>query len=143
MVLIINELVLMYHNSRRNLCRQKKRDLTRGENHGDIGLAMVGISPMLRAEQGESLKRKSLVNRKSGTSDRALPLDGIHARSGQGNRGVSRDIVDKYLSEGKIPGFGLGNGWRLPATAIARHRKQQSRFGENQMRANLQAGRQG
>ncbi|OFV98976.1 MAG: hypothetical protein A3F68_13345 [Acidobacteria bacterium RIFCSPLOWO2_12_FULL_54_10] len=104
---------------------------------------MVGISPMLRAEQGESLKRKSLVNRKSGTSDRALPLDGSHARSGQGNRGVSRDIVDKYLSEGKIPGFGLGNGWRLPATAIARHRKQQSRFGENQMRANLQAGRQG
>ncbi|MSO21281.1 MAG: DNA-binding protein [Acidobacteria bacterium] len=40
--------------------------------------------------------------------------------------GVSADSLYKYLSEGKLPAFKLGNRWRLKKTALDRWMEKQS-----------------
>lgn len=134
----------MHINPSMVLWELEKRDLTQWKNLGDIGVEMITTGPKPLTEQGEGLKRVSLVNPKNGVSDRELPVGGVHARKGIASMPVCvQDVVDKYLSEGQITGFGLGGGWGLPITGITRHRKPQSRYSENQMRANLHSGRKG
>jgi excisionase family DNA binding protein len=41
--------------------------------------------------------------------------------------GVSPDTLYKYLSEGKLPAFKLGNRWRLKKSTLDRWMEQQSR----------------
>ena len=41
--------------------------------------------------------------------------------------GVSPDTLYKYLSEGKLPAFKLGNRWRLKKSTLDRWMERQSR----------------
>jgi len=52
--------------------------------------------------------------------------------------GVSPDTLYKYLSEGKVPAFKLGNRWRLKKTTLDRwmERQSQTRDGKTARRAN-------
>lgn len=45
--------------------------------------------------------------------------------------GVSPDTLYKYLSEGKVPAFKLGNRWRLKKTTLDRWMERQSQTKEN------------
>ena len=47
--------------------------------------------------------------------------------------GVSPDTLYKYLSEGKIPAFKLGNRWRLKKTMLDRWMERQSQSREQKM----------
>jgi excisionase family DNA binding protein len=51
--------------------------------------------------------------------------------------GVSPDTLYKYLSEGKVPAFKLGNRWRLKKTTLDRwmERQSQTRDGRTARRA--------
>ena len=44
--------------------------------------------------------------------------------------GVSPDTLYKYLSEGKVPAFKLGNRWRLKKTTLDRWMERQSQVRE-------------
>ena len=44
--------------------------------------------------------------------------------------GVSPDTLYKYLSEGKVPAFKLGNRWRLKKTTLDRWMERQSQMRE-------------
>ena len=45
--------------------------------------------------------------------------------------GVTPDTLYKYLSEGRIPAFKLGNRWRLKKTTLDRWMERQSHSGEH------------
>jgi excisionase family DNA binding protein len=51
--------------------------------------------------------------------------------------GVSSDTLYKYLSEGRVPAFKLGNRWRLKKTTLDRwmERQSQTREGRSSRRA--------
>jgi excisionase family DNA binding protein len=44
--------------------------------------------------------------------------------------GVSPDTLYKYLSEGRVPAFKLGNRWRLKKTTLDRWMERQSQVRE-------------
>ena len=44
--------------------------------------------------------------------------------------GVSPDTLYKYLSEGRVPAFKLGNRWRLKKTTLDRWMERQSQLRE-------------
>lgn len=52
--------------------------------------------------------------------------------------GVSPDTLYKYLSEGRIPAFKLGNRWRLKKTTLDRWMERQSQTRDS--RAGRRAG---
>ena len=45
--------------------------------------------------------------------------------------GVSPDTLYKYLSEGRVPAFKLGNRWRLKKTTLDRWMERQSQVRES------------
>ena len=47
--------------------------------------------------------------------------------------GVSPDTLYKYLSEGKVPAFKLGNRWRLKKTTLDRWMERQSQVRESRV----------
>ena len=58
-----------------------------------------------------------------------------------GYLGVSPDTLYKYLSEGTLPAFKLGNRWRLKKTTLDRWMEQQSQIGEGRVRRRAEAAR--
>jgi len=47
--------------------------------------------------------------------------------------GVSPDTLYKYLSEGRVPAFKLGNRWRLKKTTLDRWMERQSQLQEGRV----------
>ena len=58
-----------------------------------------------------------------------------------GYLGVSPDTLYKYLSEGRLPAFKLGNRWRLKKTMLDRWRERQSQTREPRSSKRAAAGR--
>jgi excisionase family DNA binding protein len=53
----------------------------------------------------------------------------MNIRQASGYLGISPDTLYKYLSEGKLPAFKLGNRWRFKKTTLDRWMELQSEHG--------------
>jgi excisionase family DNA binding protein len=58
-----------------------------------------------------------------------------------GYLGVSPDTLYKYLSEGRLPAFKLGNRWRLKKTTLDRWMERQSQAREPRSSKRAASGR--
>lgn len=55
--------------------------------------------------------------------------------------GVSADSLYKYLSEGKLPAFKLGNRWRLKKTALDSWMEKQSQSRSSSVKGTVRKAR--
>ena len=55
--------------------------------------------------------------------------------------GVSPDTLYRYLSDGKIPAFKLGNRWRFKKSTLDRWMERQSQLGEGKRRKKMTVSR--
>ena len=55
--------------------------------------------------------------------------------------GISPDTLYKYLSEGKVPAFKLGNRWRFKKTTLDRWMEHKSQSGEDKARKRAASAR--
>ena len=58
----------------------------------------------------------------------------MNIRQASGYLGISPDTLYKYLSEGRLPAFKLGNRWRFKKTTLDRWMELQSEHGASKVR---------
>ena len=59
----------------------------------------------------------------------------MNIRQASGYLGISPDTLYKYLSEGRLPAFKLGNRWRFKKTTLDRWMELQSEHGTSKGRS--------
>lgn len=78
---------------------------------------------------------RALLERAKGKAEPLLDLrEVMNIRQASQYLGISPDTLYKYLSEGKLPAFKLGNRWRFKKTTLDRWMELQSEKGAGQGR---------
>lgn len=123
---------------RRKLRQTEPRiDLTRKEKRGYLTGVVHHKGCSQAAAGGSRLPgRRAVLESVKARPEPGLDLrEVMNIRQASGYLGISPDTLYKYLSEGRLPAFKLGNRWRFKKTTLDRWMELQSEHGTGKGRS--------
>ena len=117
--------------------RQPRIDLTRKEKRGYLtGVVHHGDCSRTAAGGSRLPDRRAVLESVKARPEPVLDSrEVMNIRQASGYLGISPDTLYKYLSEGRLPAFKLGNRWRFKKTTLDRWMELQSEHGTSKGRS--------